>query len=434
MTVIEQRSADPGREVVVMVATSYPRFPGDTIGTFMEPIARGVAARGHEVHMVIPWHPRLARERVEHGVRFHPFRYAPTRGLCVFGYAGALRADVNLRLSAYAIAPFALAAGWRKARKIARKFGATVVHGHWVIPGGALAAAACPGLPMVVSLHGSDVYLAERNPVARRVARAVFQRAGWVTACSEDLRERALALGAAPDRSETVPYGVDADRFRPNAEARARIRGQLGVQADEPLLFTAGRFVRKKGFEYLIDAVARLAPTRPALRLAIGGAGDLDTELRERAARQHVGDRIIFPGVLSQDAVADYLAAADLAVVPSVRDDAGNVDGLPNVVMEALASGTALVATTAGGIAAVAHDDVNAALVAERDVDGLARTLDRLLGAPDARARLGAQAREDAIREHSWARVAEAFEMAYRRARDHRRSSGAIAGNRAGAA
>jgi glycosyltransferase involved in cell wall biosynthesis len=407
----------PDREVVVMVATSYPRFPGDAIGTFMEPIARGVAARGHEVHMVIPWHPRLARGGAEHGVRFHPFRYAPTPRLNVFGYAGALRADVSLRLSAWAVAPLALAAGWWKAREVARQSGATVIHGHWVVPGGAIAAGACPGLPMVVSLHGSDVYVAERSLIARRVARSVFRHAGWTTACSEDLRVRAVALGAAEERTETIPYGVDADRFRPNPEARVRLRAQIGVREGDPLLFAAGRFVRKKGFEYLIDAVARLAPKWPALRLVIGGAGDLERELQERAASEQVAGQVIFPGVLSQDAVADYLAAADLAVVPSVRDDAGNVDGLPNVVMEALASGTPLVATTAGGIAAVAHGDVNAALVAERDVAGLADTIDRLLGAPATRARLGARAREDVLREHNWARVAEALERAYLRAR-----------------
>jgi glycosyltransferase involved in cell wall biosynthesis len=183
------------------------------------------------------------------------------------------------------------------------------------------------------------------------------------------------------------------------------------------LLFSAGRFVRKKGLEYLIDAVARVSPHWPTLRLVIGGAGDLEAELRQRTAHQQVSDRIIFPGVLSQDTVAEYLAAADLTIVPSVRDDAGNVDGLPNVVMEALSSGTPLVATTAGGIAAVAHDNVNAALVAERDVDGLARTIERLLAAPDTRARLGARAREDVLREHSWGHVAEAFERAYLRAR-----------------
>jgi len=406
-----------GPEVVVMVATSYPRFPGDTIGTFMEPIARGVAARGHEVHMVLPWHPRWQRPPVEHGVRFHHFRYAPFPRLCVFGYAGALRADVNMRLSAYAVAPVALAAGWRKARSVAREVSATIMHGHWVIPGGAIAAASCPGLPLVVSLHGSDVYVAERSAIAGRVARAVFGRAGWMTACSDDLRTRAIALGASAARSETVPYGVDADRFGPNAAVRARIRQRLGLGDLDPLLFTAGRFVRKKGFEYLIDAVGDLATRWPTLRLVIGGAGDLDGEFRERAAAAGVGERVTFPGVLPQGEVADYLAAADLAVVPSVRDDAGNVDGLPNVVMESLASGTPLVTTTAGGIGSVAHDGVNAALVAERDVAGLANRIDALLREPETRAALGAKARAIVIRDHGWGRVAEAMERAYRSAR-----------------
>ncbi|MEK6631461.1 MAG: glycosyltransferase family 4 protein, partial [Acidobacteriota bacterium] len=76
--------------VAVMITTSYPRFDGDTIGTFMEPIAKGIAARGHQVHVVLPWHPRLSRGPVEHGVYFHPFTYAPHPRLNTFGYAEAL--------------------------------------------------------------------------------------------------------------------------------------------------------------------------------------------------------------------------------------------------------------------------------------------------------------------------------------------------------
>jgi glycosyltransferase involved in cell wall biosynthesis len=399
-----------------MVATSYPRFAGDTIGTFMEPIARGVAKLGHDVHMVLPWHPRWER-RDEPGLRFHLFRYAPTPALSVFGYAGALRADVHMRLSAYAVAPLALAAGWQKARAVARRHGATVMHGHWVIPGGAIAAAACAGLPLVVSLHGSDVYVAERSVIAGRVARRVFRRAGWVTACSDDLRTRAIGLGASPDRAETVPYGVDAERFRPDPDARVQVRARLNLGDADPLLFAAGRFVRKKGFEYLVDAVGLLAARWPALRLVIGGAGDLDGELRERTAAAGVADRVIFPGVLHQDDVARFLAAADLAVVPSVRDDSGNVDGLPNVVMESLASGTPLVTTTAGGIGAVACDGVDAVLVGERDAASLAERIDALLRRPEQRAAMGARARARVIRDHGWDGVARAMERAYRLAR-----------------
>ena len=81
------------RHVVVMVTTSYPRFPGDSVGTFMEPIARSIADRGHEVHVVAPWHPLVTRSPEEHGIRFHFYRYAPIRSLNVFGYAAAWRPD-----------------------------------------------------------------------------------------------------------------------------------------------------------------------------------------------------------------------------------------------------------------------------------------------------------------------------------------------------
>src|SRR5688572_21213832 len=196
------------RHVVVMVTTSYPRFPGDSVGTFMEPIAKGVAARGHEVHVVAPWHPRITRGKVEDGVFFHFFHYAPVPALNVFGYAAGLRADVAVKGTAWMAAPLALAAGWFKAMRVAQKRRATVMHGHWVVPGGVIAAAAQPALPLVVSLHGSDVFVAERVPPAGFAARRVFARAGVVTACSDDLAQRAIALGSARERTEVVPYGV----------------------------------------------------------------------------------------------------------------------------------------------------------------------------------------------------------------------------------
>jgi glycosyltransferase involved in cell wall biosynthesis len=342
------------RHRVVMVASSYPRFPGDTVGTFMEPIARGLAARGHDVHLVLPWHPKWTRGEHDGGVTFHLYRYAPVASLNVFGYAGSLRADVALRGSAVAATPFALVAGWRAARRVAQDVRATVMHGHWIVPGGVLAAAAAPdGVPLVVSLHGSDVYLAERHALVGRAARWAFQRAGCTTACSEDLRQRALALGASQTRSVTIPYGVDAARFRPDPVVRAERRTAWGVAEDDEIAFAAGRFVRKKGFEYLVEAIAVLAERRPRLRLVLAGGGDLEAELGQRAARLRISHRVIFPGVLTQDEVAEGLAASDVAVVPSVRDESGNVDGLPNVVLESLSSGTPLVTTSAGGIGAV---------------------------------------------------------------------------------
>ena len=402
-------------ERVVMVASSYPRFAGDSVGSFMEPIAQGIAARGHEVHVVAPWHPKWNRPKIDRGVHFHLFHYAPIEALNTFGYAEGMRADVRLRASAVAVAPLAVLAGWFKALRVAQKKRATIVHAHWVIPGGVIGAAAAGSVPLVISLHGSDVFVAERHRIARLAARRAFSRACWVTACSDDLRSRATALGADAARSTVVPYGVDSQRFRPDTNLRERGRALLGIADNVPLVFAVGRLVRKKGFEYLIDAAAMLHAQQPHLRVAIAGNGDLDASLRARAQTAGVGERVQFLGVVSHDDVPALLAAADVAVAPSVHDDAGNVDGLPNTVMEIMASGAPLVATPAGGIGAVATDRVTARLVAERDVRALARAIDELLRDRAAATLIGRQARELVCRHHSWARVAEDFDAVYQR-------------------
>jgi glycosyltransferase involved in cell wall biosynthesis len=400
------------RHVVVMVATSYPRFPGDGVGSFMEPIAKSVAARGHDVHLVAPWHPAITRPRSEDGVSFHFYRYAPIASMNVFGYAAGMRADTNVRLAAWAVTPAALAAGWFKAWRVATKRNATVLHAHWVVPNGVMAAFARAGRPLVVSLHGSDVYVSERHAAVGRAARAVFQRAAWVTACSDDLRQRAVALGAASDRTETVPYGVDVSRFRPDAGARAEVRRTLGI-GEAPTIFSAGRLVSKKGFDVLIDAVRELRVEIPSVRLVLAGDGDLRDELARRAADLRAS--VLLLGQRPQDEIGRLAAAADIVAVPSVHDERGNVDGLPNFALEAMATATPVVATRVGGLASVITDGVTGRLVAERDAPALVAALRELLQQPDERRRLGQAARDLVARDLSWSRHAERLEQAYDR-------------------
>lgn len=397
--------------VVVMVASSYPRFPGDGIGSFMEPIAKGIAARGHEVHVVLPWHPAITRAKVEDGVFFHFFHYAPIASLNVFGYASGLRADTDVKSSAWLVAPLAIAAGTFKAWRVATKKRATIMHGHWVVPGGAMAARARGARPLVVSVHGSDVFLAERSSVVRRAAASTFRTAAHVTACSDDLRRRSIALGADTSRTETLPYGVDSARFAASASDRAAVRQSLGM-GDAPLVFSAGRLVRKKGFEYLIDAAAILASRFPSLRVLIAGDGDLRGELTARASDRRL-PLVTFLGTQTQDEVARFMAAADVIAVPSVHDDAGNVDGLPNFALEAMASATPVVVTTAGGLAQAVADGQTGRVVPERDANALAAAISGVLDQPDRAHALGLAARTRVERDFSWARVAARFEAIY---------------------
>lgn len=396
---------------VLMVTSSYPLHPGDGTAPFIEEIARGVVRRGHQVDVLLPEHPRLARP-AEPGLAFFPYRYAPTPRLAVWGYAQSLVADTRLRLELPLVAPLA-ALGLR--RELAARLRAArydVAHLHWVIPNAALVTGKLwrAGVPQVVSLHGSDVFMAERRGFLGDLAARAFHRAGAVTACSGDLRRRAVALGAPADRTRTVPYGVDAALFAPRTPDPA-LRRELGAEDGELLVFAFGRLVEKKGLRFLVDAAAR-SDRRCAF--AIAGDGDLRASLEQQA--QAAGARVRFTGALSRERVAAALAVANVVAVPSVVDSAGNVDGLPNALLEALAAGAAVVASRVAGIPDVVADGINGLLVPPGDGAALAAAIARLAADPALRSRLAAAARERARAQLTWDAAAQAFEECYVRA------------------
>ena len=395
---------------VLMVTSSYPKFPGDVTAPFVESIARSVAERGHAVDVVLPHHPDLRRDGVE-PVRFFPYRYAPLERWSLWGYAQSLRSDVRVRPAAWLLAPAAAWALRSAASTRLRETRYDVVHVHWVVPSAALILdiVRAHHAPLVVSLHGSDVFLAERLAPARALARRALRGAGAVTACSGDLRDRAIRLGAAPERTRTVPYGVDADAFSPDLPS-AGFRSRLGVPEGALLVLALGRLVEKKGFASLVDAAAQV----PGVRVVIAGDGDLRGELENQARAQ--GAPVTFTGALDRADAARALAAADVVAVPSVVDRAGNVDGLPNVLLEGLASGRAVVATRVAGIPDVVEDGVNGLLVPPDDAPALAAALRRLAADPQARARLGQEARRRALLGLTWRSAGRAFEECYAQA------------------
>ena len=414
---------------ILTVTSSYPKYRGDTTAPFIASLTKALAARGHELTVVLPARADLDLEPVA-GVRFCPFRYAPTQGLSVFGYAEALRADVTVRHQAYLAAPLALLAGAGRLLAESGREHYDVLHAHWVVPNGAMAwpASRARGLPLVVSLHGSDVFLAEKKEPFRSAAKLAFQRASAATACSDDLASRALGLGAR-ERPEVIPYGVDAREFRAEPSAGRTLRRTLGIDDEAIVIFAVGRLVRKKGFEYLLDAAAKLnRPDRKVRKfgkfaIVIAGKGDLGSELERRAdaLRVHDDTNVDLVGNVERAALPGYFAMADIVAVPSVRDAAGNVDGLPNVLLEAMASGSAIVASDVAGIPQAIRDGRDGLLVAEKDPEALANALASLAQSKKRRDALGASARKRAVETFNWNLVGERFESVFRSVAEARR-------------
>jgi len=400
---------------VLSITSSYPRYDGDPTAPFMESISRHVAARGHEVHVLLPANREWSRPATEGGVHFHPYRYSPLRSWTPWGYSESLQAGVKIRRPLYALAPLVLLSALRASKSLLSRERFDLVHAHWVVPNGPIGAliARRHKLPLVISLHGSDISVAQRSGWIGRLTRSSFARAAAVTAPSEDLLERARSLGAT-GLLELIPYGADVDAFVADSAAAARIREQLGLDGDHTVVCAIGRFVHWKGFDYLIEAFAKASFALPEMHLLFVGDGDLREDLEARAKSLGVSQKVTFAGMASRHEMPGYLTAADIVVVPSIHYD-GYVDGLPNVALEAMAAGKPLVATRVGGLPQLVQSGENGLLVDERDPDALADAIIMLARDPDLRRRLGENGRTLIRDSMNWDVVAERFEAVYER-------------------
>ena len=349
----------------------------------------------------------------EDGIRYHPCRYSPSRSWTPWGFSESLEGGVKIRRPLYALAPLVVVSMLRRGNSLAKTGSFDLIHAHWVVPNGPIAAriATRHRLSLVISLHGSDVSVAQRSAWMGRAARWAFERAAAVTAPSEDLIERARSLGATGDL-EVIPYGGDADAFRVEAPVAARLREKLGVGASDVVVLGIGRFVHWKGFDDLINAVARARSAGSAVRLLFVGDGDLRDDLRAQVRSAGLDAHVSFVGMASRDKVPEYLAAADVVAVPSVHYD-GYVDGLPNVALEAMAAAKPLIATRVGGLPQVVRDGENGLLVEERDPAALARAIETLAADGELRRRMGERGRELVAGPLSWDATADRFDAVY---------------------
>ena len=238
------------------------------------------------------------------------------------------------------------------------------------------------GIPLVTSLRGYDVHRSRaallrsgrlswmRYAFARR---RLAREGALFLAVSVALRDRAFALGFPEVRPLTHDNGVDLDTFHPSPEAPG-----------ERLILHVGRLVEKKGTNLLIEAFARIAPAFPEATLVIAGEGPRRRRLERQAAP--LGDRSrIFAGALSPDAVAALMRRAWLLAAPSLTARDGDAEGLPNVVVEAAASGLPVVASAHAGIPEAVEHEKTGLIVAEGEIAPLAEALRTLLAAPALR-------------------------------------------------
>ena len=329
----------------LLVATTFPRWPRDPgPAPFVFQLAKHLAAR-LPLLVLAPHFPGAAKQEDLEGVPVRRFRYLWPEGLETLadgqGLQNHLRQSFRARLEAL---PFLLGELLALRRLLATgEFSA--VNAHWLVPSGALAALLKKfyRFRLVLTAHAADVFLLLRTPGGKRLLRWIVGRADLVFCVSEALAAGMTAATGPSAKFKVLPMGADLKLFAP-APSRAAVRERLGLEPGFLILFV-GKLTEKKGVTFLLQALAKLQSDQTSPRLLIIGEGALRAELMAEAGRLGLSERVRFLGAKPQVELADYYRAADLVVVPSVRDRRGETEGMPVVLLEALASGAPVIAT-----------------------------------------------------------------------------------------
>jgi glycosyltransferase involved in cell wall biosynthesis len=259
------------------------------------------------------------------------------------------------------------------------------VHAHFGRGGAfALPIARALKIPLAVTFLGGDAtkethYRPRLAPHIYQRRLAALQREAALFVCvSEFIRERLVARGFPPEKLEVIHQGVEIGGVEPL------------VMDDDPYVLFVGRFVEKKGISYLIDAMRLLQDRASGARLVLIGDGPLGASLRAQARQLK---QVEFTGWLPQAEVRRWLRGAAAVCVPSVTAASGDAEGLPNVVVEAMAQAAPVVGSRHAGIAEAVEHGRTGLLVPEADPPALADAIEHLLEQPELRLHLGARAR-----------------------------------------
>jgi colanic acid/amylovoran biosynthesis glycosyltransferase len=356
---------------VLVLASTFPAFESDGTPAFVSDLAK-YEARHFETLVLVPRVPN-APPSEQHGerLRIERFPYFPRRWERIA--AGAILENVRAHRTNLVQVPALFGAEALAVRRAVREFRPDVVHAHWIIPQGVVAITAARRIPLVLSTLGGDIY-ALRGPFWDRVHRAVLNRAAAVTTMNREMQARLLELGSPPDRTHVLTPGTDVQAFRAAAD---------GVEGIQGRILAAGRLVEKKGIQVLLEAVRQLRTDRWSLDVV--GEGPWRNRL-ETAAE---GLPVRFLGQLSREDLARAMREAQVFVVPSVPAASGDQDGVPIVLLDAMAVGCAVVGSRLAGIDEAVEDDSSGVLVPPGDAPALARAIDSLLSDDDKRSALG---------------------------------------------
>lgn len=361
--------------IAILVGKFLPRWlAGMEIATYN--IAKYLAKRGHEIHVVTLLDEELPKESMEDGFHVHRIGYPKVPIL------GFIMIHIKVLL-------------------LLKKINPDVTHAQGTLTGWmTLVAKRMFNKPYLVWSHGyNDLFLGVR----RTISRLAFRNADAVIALTEDMKREIQKIW---DRDVyVIPNGIDLERFE--SLSGEETRSKLQIKQEEVIIIYVGRFRPEKGIQYLIQAMDIIRQKEANARLILGGEGPEEENLKRLVEQANLGNCINFIGQIPNEKVHEYMAAADVFVLPSLSE------GFPIVSLEAMASGLPIVTTKVRGLPEIVKDGENGFLVEPKNPEQIAEKVLLLLEDEELRKRISENNRARA-KEYSWESVIDRLEEVYK--------------------
>ena len=389
------KNSAEGKKSLLMTASTFPRWEGDTEPRFILDLAKALNEY-FDVTVLVPAAIGAKDREIMENVKVIRYHYLPVHRWETLCYPGAIVPRIQEKRSRALQAPFLLLGLWVQLRKRRKDYDA--IHAHWLIPQGVVHSFA--GGKYSLTGHGGDVNLMNRGMISRMKQRAVGH-AARITVVSEKLKMILQNNYHVPaEKIAVIPMGCDLGKFTAHPGKR-RDSSLIPDSEGKRKIVYVGRLVQYKGVQYLIDAMAEVDAD-----LYIVGDGPMREELERRADAYR--DKIRFLGALGHEKLAEVYSAADVCCFPSFRDEDGAEEGRPTTIMEAMACGRPIVTCPTGGIVDTIHDGVNGIMAREKDAHDLATKIKMLLDDSALAERIGRQAAED-VKQYDWREIARQY-------------------------